>query len=644
MKYLKLLLPITIMAFALMVTLDACKSKTTDPVPVAPTIVAFAPTSGKVGDQVVITGSNFDATAANNVVTIGGIAATVTASSSTSIAVTVPATAVTGKIAVTIGALNATSTSDFTVTKTSTAVTTTVISGELSGTINWTADQHYLLKGYVYVVAGATLNIAAGTIIKGDKASKGALIIEPGAKIVAVGTAAKPIIFTSNQPAGSRNYGDWGGVIICGKANVNWTAQPKSDGTTGTVATGLGQVEGGPRTLYGGTDDNDNSGTFQYVRLEFGGVAFSLDNEINGLTLCGVGRGTTIDHIQVSYAGDDSIEWFGGAVNSKYLIAHRGLDDDFDTDNGFSGKVQFAVGLRDPNVADQSGSKGFESDSFQGSTNKTQATTAVFSNVTIVGGVVNPNSTAYDPQFVSAIHNRRGSQQNYYNCVFIAHPAGLLINNEYSGSAATSNSYQGNGKNLIDAFDFKNNLFGGMPTDATKAYFGITPINGVATAAFDKNVVVVTNDVRSRTPTYNSPNNQIDSVAYAAFFTGAAKTYAGPYTWIGNSRAFKNADNLNFMTYTAQTGVRLTNPFTLTNPNFFPTSSSPITFGQGAAGGGFAPPNASTLATAPVWTGKAADAFFTQVSYIGAFGFGKEDWTAGWTNWDPNNANYGDAY
>ena len=164
MKYLKLLIPVTIMAFALMVTLDACKSKTTDPVPVAPTIVAFAPTSGKAGDQIVITGSNFDATAANNAVTIGGIAATVTASSSTSIAVTVPATAVTGKIAVTIGALSATSTTDFTVTKTSTAVTTTVISGELTGTINWTADQHYLLKGYVYVVSGATLNIAAGTV------------------------------------------------------------------------------------------------------------------------------------------------------------------------------------------------------------------------------------------------------------------------------------------------------------------------------------------------------------------------------------------------------------------------------------------------------------------------------------------------
>ena len=100
----------------------------------------------------------------------------------------------------------------------------------------------------------------------------------------------------------------------------------------------------------------------KYVRIEYPGIAYSPNNEINGLTFGGVGRGTTIDYIQVSYSGDDSYEWFGGTVNCKHLIAYRGWDDDFDTDFGYQGKLQFLVGLRDPEVADQSGSNGFESD------------------------------------------------------------------------------------------------------------------------------------------------------------------------------------------------------------------------------------------------------------------------------------------
>ena len=203
------------------------------------------------------------------------------------------------------------------------------VSGEITTNTTWAATTKYLLKGYVYVRSGATLTIEAGTVIKGDKDSKGALIVEPGAKLIAVGTAAKPIVLTSNQPKGARNYGDWGGVLLCGKAPVNTIVNGK-----------LPTVEGGPTTTYGGTDAADNSGALQYVRIEFGGVAFSPNNEVNGLTLAAVGSGTTLDHVQVSYSGDDSFEWFGGTVNAKYLVAHRGFDDDFDTDHGFSGKAQ----------------------------------------------------------------------------------------------------------------------------------------------------------------------------------------------------------------------------------------------------------------------------------------------------------------
>ena len=151
-----------------------------------------------------------------------------------------------------------------------------------------------------------------------------------------------------------RSYGDWGGLVLCGNAPTN-----KHDS-----GAGVGIAEGGIGSLYGGPDGADNSGVLQYVRIEFPGIGLTAvaNSEINGLTLYAVGSGTTIDHIQVSYSGDDSYEWFGGTVNCKYLVALRGWDDEWDTDNGYSGKVQFYVSLRDPAIADQSTSNGFESD------------------------------------------------------------------------------------------------------------------------------------------------------------------------------------------------------------------------------------------------------------------------------------------
>lgn len=171
----------------------------------------------------------------------------------------------------------------------------------------------YLLKGWVYIADGAELTIEPGTIIKGDKQTKAALIAERGGKLIAKGTATEPIVFTSEEAAGSRKPGDWGGIILCGKAKNNQTEQ---------------QIEGGPRTKHGGADDADNSGALSYVRIEFAGYPFQKDKEINGLTLGSVGSGTEIDHVQVSYSNDDSFEWFGGTVNCKYLVAYKGWDDD----------------------------------------------------------------------------------------------------------------------------------------------------------------------------------------------------------------------------------------------------------------------------------------------------------------------------
>lgn len=287
------------------------------------------------------------------------------------------------------------------------------------------ANTQYKLKGFVYVKPGAELFIEPGTIILGDKNSKSTLIVERGGRIIAEGNAQAPIIFTSGEPEGSRNYGDWGGIILCGKAPVN-------------LPGGEGLLEGGTGASFGGNDPDDNSGILKFVRIEFGGIAFQPNNEINGLTLGAVGRSTIIENIQVSYSGDDGFEWFGGTVNAKNLISFRNWDDDFDTDNGFSGNVQFGIILRDPNVADQSGSNGFESDNDGQGTDAAPFTSAVFSNISIIGPVHTQNPHM-DANYRRAIHVRRNSKLSVFNSLLAGFPTGILLD----GSKCEANAQSG---------------------------------------------------------------------------------------------------------------------------------------------------------------------------------------------------------
>ncbi len=300
----------------------------------------------------------------------------------------------------------------------------------------------YLLDGWVYVKDGATLTIEPGTVIRGSKANKGALIIEKGAKIMAEGTMDSPIVFTSNQDAGSRSYGDWGGVIVLGKATVN-----KVDPI----------IEGGPTSTYGGTDDADNSGILKYVRIEFPGIAFQPDKEINGLTLGAVGNGTTIDNIQVSYCGDDSYEFFGGTVNAKHIIALRGWDDDFDTDYGYRGMVQYAVSLRDPAIADPgSGSNGFESDNDATGSTDAPLTNALFSNVSSFGPKAT-TETVINSNYKRAMHLRRNTSIQVYNTISAGWPTGLFID----GTAAQANATNGDLKVMNVFLSGNNTAFAG---------------------------------------------------------------------------------------------------------------------------------------------------------------------------------------
>ncbi len=302
----------------------------------------------------------------------------------------------------------------------------TEVQGSITSNTTWTSTTKYLLKGFVYVEDGVTLTIQAGTIIRGDKPTKGSLIIKRGGKIMAEGTMSQPIVFTSNQAVGQRDRGDWGGIIICGRAPHNQPSDPV--------------VEGGPDANYGGNDAEDNSGVLRYVRIEFGGIAFQPNQEINGLTLGAVGRGTTIDHVQVSYSGDDSYEWFGGTVNAKNLIAFRGQDDDFDQDFGWQGMVQFALGLRDPNTADASGSNGFECDNDAAGNPTAPYSQGTWSNVTILGPQAVSNT--YSDLYKRALHLRRNTRTRVYNSVFVGYPTGLLIDGGTTELNAANNDLQ----------------------------------------------------------------------------------------------------------------------------------------------------------------------------------------------------------
>lgn len=223
--------------------------------------------------------------------------------------------------------------------------------GDGTGTVTWSADTTYVLDGRVFVNDGDVLTIEAGTMVQGKPGqgeNSSVLIVARGAKIMAEGTAADPIVFTGlndtkdGSAYGKRIRGIWGGLIILGKATTNNSADKNIEG-----------IPNEPRSVYGGSDDADNSGVLKYVSIRHGGTEIGADNEINGLTLGAVGSGTVFENIEVVSNLDDGIEFFGGAAQLKrVLVAYVG-DDSYDYDEGFHGKGQFWVALQDANTGDR---------------------------------------------------------------------------------------------------------------------------------------------------------------------------------------------------------------------------------------------------------------------------------------------------
>lgn len=296
-------------------------------------------------------------------------------------------------------------------------------------------DTLYLLNNKTYVTGTAVLSIEAGSRIEGvpkrNPDSASALVITRGAKIHALGTPTAPIIFTSFSNDSVRVPGSWGGVVILGKSTVN-KVNPAIEGIKPPT------VPAGVDYQYGGAIPGDSSGVLAYVRIEYAGAAIAANNELNGLTLGGVGCKTRLDHIQVSYGADDAYEFFGGNVNAKYLIALAPNDDAFDFDFGYRGNIQHALSILKKNLAQgySSDPNGIESDNDGTGTADGPLTRPALSNLTIIGTdgcVTTPGVLLNGARF------RRNSRFILRNSVILGYPNGILLESAGTISSLTSN-------------------------------------------------------------------------------------------------------------------------------------------------------------------------------------------------------------
>jgi len=272
-----------------------------------------------------------------------------------------------------------------------------VVTGSVTGTESWTNNFYYVLRGAVFVPEGATLNIQAGTRVIGESGSVGTLIVLRGGRLNALGTREQPIVFTSDQPIGARARGDWGGLIINGRAPVNIEG-----------GEGVGEADTG---VYGGDNPNDTSGIMRYVRIEFAGTEFSPDNELNGIAFQGVGRGGAYEYIQVHMNRDDALEWFGGTADIKYAVASNAADDSFDWTFGWTGRAQFIAIHQRSDDADW----GIEADNNEFNNNLLPRSNPQIYNMTICG---DPDRNE-GAESVRAVLFRRGTAVTFRNFLIV---------------------------------------------------------------------------------------------------------------------------------------------------------------------------------------------------------------------------------
>ena len=397
-----------------------------------------------------------------------------------------------------------------------------LISGGVSGvdtlvgviTHDTTVVRTTYLKGIVYVAPNVTLRINAGVTIIGSPGAvapdtinlannKGTLVVEQDAKLIANGTATSPIVWTSSVAAGSRHFGDWGGLVLLGRATIH-----TASGATTNTFEALPSSD--PRNTYGGTNDADNSGSITFNRFEFGGgVVIKANQEVNGVTFCGVGNGTTISHVEVTNSGDDGFEWFGGAVNGDHLIDFSPKDDEYDFDEGYHGNLQFIIAYR-TNINDNSGSHGIESDNDASATTNTPHTLPFIANATFIGPVDTVSGTGPGNFYDGELFFRRNSRVRLVNSLIIAQAQPWLL-----VTTPTTHPLVASVGALSDSLLFAFNLLQSNDT-----------AHNVVVSSIEGNPAVVTNDPGTKSKLLGLSNSFL--ATQAAFgLDGALKPVTG---------------------------------------------------------------------------------------------------------------------
>lgn len=392
------------------------------------------------------------------------------------------------------------------------------ISGDITKNTILAKGNTYTLRGGVHVTSGATLKIEEGVTVKAitnsktDFANTAYLLVEPGSKIEAVGTATAPIVFTSNAAAPAPQ--DWGGIILCGKAPINEQG-------------GQAPSEMGAGVIYGGTVANDNSGTLKYVRVEYTGKKQDAAKEHNGFTFEGVGNGTTLEYLAVYKGADDGIEFFGGTANLKYAFVNGAQDDLFDWTYGWSGNGQYWVGVQGDDVAD----RGIEADNNGGNNALTPLSMPTLSNITLVGSrnaMTNDNpdaATAADKGKTIGLKLRAGTAGKLYNFVVYGFSNGVDIQHDIT----VANGLDGK---LVFA---NSDLYGPNPFKSSLATL-------VQSTFFKTNVTVSATDK----PTYitgyvgTTATGAVNPTTLGTFFTGGnfkgavetSNDWASQGTWV----------------------------------------------------------------------------------------------------------------
>ena len=315
-----------------------------------------------------------------------------------------------------------------------------VLYSKVEGIINedliFSSDKNWLISGGVFVEENTSLYINEGVTVYADPSLTTFLSIKQGAKIFAEGSQYNPIVFTPLKD--NATYGDWGGIIINGRATINTGLTSEGEGGTG---------------IYGGNNDDDNSGVIRYVRVEYAGKILGTDNELNGFSFNGVGRGTTVEYVEAYKGADDGIEFFGGTVNVRYAVSKHNQDDSFDWTHGWRGKGQYWIVEQGPDGGD----RGIEGDNNGDDNTLEPYSNPTLSNLTFLG---------FDDGdgLNTGMRLREGTKGKIYNAVVTGFPKygvrvseQVSLDNVINGDLFLSNSnVYGNGTDWKDC-DFSNN-------------------------------------------------------------------------------------------------------------------------------------------------------------------------------------------